>query len=126
MTFVTHHLGWFSDLIDVFKNSSADETTKISSSTSQTNAFNKLFENLGNGFGDVFDAIEQIGIGIDVVLQTLGEGLSEIYQHLRELDEAILETRKIVERITNISIPVFESVANVIAVQIKYIIPNLR
>ena len=97
MKLVTHNLGWFSDLIEIFKNSSADKTTKISSSTSSTNAFNKLFENLGNGFGDVFDAIEQIGIGVDIVLQTLGEGLSEIYQHLRELDEAILETRKIAE-----------------------------
>lgn len=94
---VVHTLGWFSDLVDIFKNSTADETTKITNSTTSTNAFNKLFENLGSGFSDVFEAIEQIGRGLDLLTQTVGEGLSEIYQHLRDLDRAILETRKIVE-----------------------------
>lgn len=93
MKLVVHTLGWFSDLIDIFKNSSANETTKITNSTSSTSAFNKLFEE----FSDVFQMIEQIGRGLDLLTQTVGEGLSEIYQHLRDLDRAILETREIVE-----------------------------
>ena len=92
MNSVVHTLGWFSDLIDIFKNSSANETTKITNSTSSTSAFNKLFEE----FSDVFQMIEQIGRGLDLLTQTVGEGLSEIYQHLRDLDRAILETREIV------------------------------
>lgn len=90
---VIHTLGWFSDLVDIFKNSSANETTKITNSTSSTSAFNKLFEE----FSDVFQMIERIGRGLDLLTQTVGEGLSEIYQHLRDLDRAILETREIVE-----------------------------
>lgn len=93
MNSVVHTLGWFSDLVDIFKNSSANETTKITNSTSSTSAFNKLFEE----FSDVFQMIERIGRGLDLLTQTVGEGLSEIYQHLRDLDRAILETREIVE-----------------------------
>ena len=90
---VVNTLGWFSDLVDIFKSSSANETTKITNSTSSTTAFNKIFED----FSDVFQMIEQIGRGLDLLTQTVGEGLSEIYQHLRDLDKAILETREIVE-----------------------------
>ena len=94
---VVHTLGWFSDLIDIFKNSEAKATTKISNSTSETTIFNKIFDNLGTGFNDTLEMIKQIGEGLDLLTQSLGQGLSDIYAHLRELDQSILETRQIVE-----------------------------